>query len=1280
LLLFGTRLLIYYVLRSGNLFTSTFCMSHTIKNKKDADKNILFVGIGASAGGLDPLKAFFNSLPEKTGMAFIVVLHLSPDKESRLTEILQRETSLDILQVQEKTLIEKDHIYVIPPDKLLSVQNDHLELSDPKKKHGIDSIDLLFRTLARKKQKYSAGIILSGAGSDGVTGMKDIKKEGGITIAQDPDEAQHSSMPYNAIQTGAVDKVLPVDNIAEELMQYRETLYQVQLSEQADELSEKKETEKLLFKIFKKIRDRNEQDFSNYRRSSILRRLDRRMRVNRVHTISEYLDYLDKEPEEIDRLYKDLLISVTHFFRDEEAFKALEEKVIPKLFENRKPDDQIRIWVPGCATGEEAYSVAILVQEYASTLDERPEIQIFASDVDKKALEKARTGKYPNSIKNDISDERLNRFFTEDGEMYVVRENLRDLILFAPHDLLRNPPFSRIDLITCRNLLIYLNRDLQTEVFNLFHYALRKSGWLFLGKSDSRLGIENLFNPISKKYRIYRQKSSSSSRTALPDLPLLYKKNPISSYQNSSDDHQRNLEKLHWSVLVRLFSPQSTLISDDYNVIHSTDGIDRYLNYSGGEPSSNILHMVKPEIRQSLRSLLFRLKNEDSLPALKKDRIQYGDNSKKLELSVRRFANKDFPEGLIQVIFKEISSKKKQTETRGKDSENVSPEKKADIIDSLEKELEYTKEQLQLSIEEYETSNEELRASNEELQSMNEELQSTAEELETSQEELQSVNEELKTLNEQLESKVDELSRAHSDLENLMEATEVGIIFVDRDLCVKRFTSATKDIFNLIDSDIGRPLKHITNTLEYEEMTGDIETVLDDLEKIKKVVSTDENRWYIMRLHPYLSSEDKIEGVVISFTEFTKLKEARQTIEEQTFQESLATLGVYALEQEDLELIVHRAIQQTCALLELKCATIYKVNKENNTLKIFEQAGCQSKNPTLEIENEGKWDLGFTLASNKPVSVLDYKNESRFKLSPFMQNMGITSSAIFTIRGTNRVFGIFALYCKNKRAFSTYELHFMQVVANILGRSIEQNMIQKELQQAHDLLKNEMKYSQELQEDLLNSNILERWNLGGYLHDNFGQLLATVKILIEDIKYKLSDGNIDIDEEAGQINEIVDKCIADIRDVVHDIIPIDIEHEGVVQAFRVVMNRTYKTYGVRCILEKDEILNEIKNIQVATHLYHIVQEAFRNAATHGKANRILISPKLENDRFVLEIKDDGVGLESVKKGNGQGLRIMKHRMNLLGGTLEIKECSKENQPGTILSCTIPIEILKESIS
>lgn len=1248
-------------------------MSSHINHQKEND-NILVVGLGASAGGLDPLRKFFNSLPAETSMAFIVVQHLQRNKESSLSEILQRETDLNVLQVKERSRIQKNHVYVIPPNKLLSVEDHHLELSDPDNEHRLASIDLLFRTLGKRKQKYAAGILLSGTGSDGITGMKIIKEHGGITIAQDPDEAQYPSMPVNAINTGAVDKVLPVKDMAEMLKQYHQSLSDIKLSKSEGEISGEEKTGDMLAKILDRIRARNDHDFSNYRHASVLRRIDRRIRVNRLKNLSEYLDYIDENPEEIDELYKDLLISVTNFFRDHEVFQTLAHETIPKLFEGKDRSKQIRVWVPGCATGEEAYTLAILLQEYASELDSRPELQIFASDVDKEALDKARTGRYPRSIENDVSSKRLNRFFIKSRDEYVVKDELRDIILFASHDLLRNPPFSKLDLISCRNLLIYLNRDLQSEVFNLFHYALRENGWLLLGKSDASTNAEELFDPAHKEYRIYQKKGHVQSRNSLPVMPLLYKSGAVSGYEKTSVQKKDIIEKMHWGLLAGLYAPESVLISKDYEVIHSTDGIKKYLEYSGGEPSRNILNMVKHGIRQELRNMLFQLKNKDSSFVQKV--IKTDEGRKKLELTVRTFTVKKSPKELIHIVFKEVDTDAAIEEIINKNHGQDRIEEDSEVIETLENELEYTQQQLQLSVEEYETSNEELRASNEELQSMNEELQSSAEELETSKEELQSVNEELKTVNDQLESKVEELNRANSDLENLMEATEIGIIFVDRDYTVQRFTSASTEIFNLISSDKGRPLQHITHSLDYEDVMTDIGKVLDNLEKIKKVVSTKDGRWFIMRMRPYRSFEDNIKGVVLSFTEFTELKEARETIKNQSLQETLATLGVYALEQDDLQLVMHRAIQQCCAILDLETAAILMYNKKTDTFKVAEEAGCGCRDESFE--NNKKWGLGYSLHSKKPVIVEDYKSEERFRRSPLMADKEFTSSVFVSLRGSGNTFGILSVYTKDKRKFSNQELNFLQVVANILGRTIEQHTNRVELQESNSRLQNEIKRSEQLQKEIINKSVHERWELGGYLHDSLGQLLATVKILADDIRFKVSDSDIDLSEEVEEINRIMDNCIRSARDVTHSIIPVDIENEGVVQAFRLLMNQINKLYSSTCKLEIDnEVLEEIKNREAATHLYHIVQEACKNAAIHGRSDTIVVSAEKVDGNFILQIKDDGIGQKNSKDSKGKGVRIMKYRMDLLGGTFNISDYSSDEASGTVVTCTLPMKILKQ---
>lgn len=558
---------------------------------------------------------------------------------------------------------------------------------------------------------------------------------------------------------------------------------------------------------------------------------------------------------------------------------------------------------------------------------------------------------------------------------------------------------------------------------------------------------------------------------------------------------------------------------------------------------------------------------------------------------------------------------------------------------------------------------------------MNEELQSTTEELETSTEELQSMNEELRTVNDELESKIEELSRTHSDLGNLMEATEVGIIFVDRSSCIKRFTSTTTEIFNLIESDRGRPLKHITHSLKYNDFLEDIKEVLDTRDKIKKVVSTEDGRWFIMRLRPYYTTENKIEGVVLSFTEFTELKAARQTIEEQTFQETLATLGVYALEQNDLNQIMHRAIQQICAILKLECAAILLLSEDEKTLRVASEAGCGCENMELEV-NE-KWDLGYSLRSKDPITVHNYEDENRFQRSPLMKNKEVNSGLHIAIRGTENVFGVLGLYCDEKREFSRMELHFIQVVANIIGNSMEQKMFKEELLVANEQLHQEMERTRQIKKEMINSNVLQRWELGGYLHDTFGQLLASAKILTDDIRLKMKDSNVDITGEAGQINNIIDECIKGIRNVTHEIIPVDVEDEGVAQAFRIVMQQTLRMYGVKCILEQDEILNEIKNREAATHLYYIVQEAIKNAATHGKADLISMSATKESGQLVLQIKDNGVGYDATENGIGKGIRIMKYRADLMDGILDIEDYADEENSGTVVTCRLPMDILEQ---
>ncbi|WP_372636687.1 CheR family methyltransferase [Fodinibius sp.] len=1072
---------------------------HSEDERKNEDP--LVVGLGASAGGLEALSAFFEAMPDSPGMAFVVIIHLSPDHESSVARLLQEHTSMTVLQVTGRTPIKADHVYVIPPGSLLTLQDRYLVLADSEKNNKqLTTIDLFFRSLGKAKGHYSACVILSGTGSDGSIGLKTVKEYGGIVITQESGEAGYDGMPRSAVQTGLVDLVLPLKEIPAHLVNYKESLKQINIPD-SGELPEN-ETH-VLRDILSKLNEKTGHDFTRYKQSSVLRRLERRMRVHRIRTLPAYLEYISQHPPEIRALFKDLLISVTNFFRDREAFQELQETVIPKLFEDKSSKDSLRVWIPGCATGEEAYSLALLLHEHAQSLDSPPAIQLFATDIDEEALDTARKGRYPQSVATDITSERLEQHFLKEGTMYRVKPTIRSMILFADHDLLKDPPFSKLDMISCRNLLIYLDRELQSEVFNLFHYALKPEQWLFLGMSDSILKATELFDTVNSRYQIYRQSTVSKSRIRLPRYPLstegLHSTSPRA--KKGEPGQQLSIEDLHHRLLFKQYEPASVIVNANQEVLHATSDIDRFLKYSGGEPSQNILKMVVPELRKVLSRLLFQIKQDDNTLSSKKVRFNGNDASRFCKVVVRKIVEPKAPEGLIHIVFMEVPA---SVHEYPRAFETVDEE--SDVVAALEKELEYTREQLHITIEEYETSNEELHASNEELQSMNEELRSTTEQLETSKEELQSVNEELKSVNAELEHKIEKLDEANSNFKNLMEATEIATIFVDRDNHVQFYTEAATDLFNLIPADVGRLFRHITHQLNYKSVLKDIDQSKDSLETIKKIVSDEDDRQYIMRIRPYRTVANKMDGVVLTFVNITQLK------------------------------------------------------------KVEEQL-------TKEVE-----------------------------------------------RG-NR-----------------------------------------------------------LQREILSNSLSERWELGAYLHDNLAQILVSIKILVNEVKAQLSaaDNRGETSSILTDINNLIDIQIENIRNVSHDIIPIDVEEEGVSHAFHLLMRRSQEIHEINCTLNTNGILSQITNRELSTHLYHITQEAIKNASVHGEADRILVTINEVEERLCLEVNDNGIGFSSAEKDSeGMGLRIMKHRVELMGGVFTVSMLPDSETFTTGIRCTFPIESVRQ---
>ena len=810
-------------------------------------------------------------------MAYVVILHLSPQHESNLAELLQSKSSIPVTQVTESVDVTANHVYVIPPSKYLVMMDGSIKLTEVERSRGAHtSIDLFLRTLAETYGKNAIGILLSGTGADGTLGLGRIKEKGGIVIVQDPGEAEYPDMPRNAIDTGLVDLVLPVAEMSSKLLALRDGARRIQIGEAAEETPQEFDHDTLR-ELLMLLRLRTGNDFNNYKRPTLLRRIGRRMQVHGLGSMRAYLGFVREHPEEVTSLMRDLLITVTNFFRDHDAFEMLAKEVIPKIFAGKTPADQVRVWSAGCATGEEAYSLAMLLAEYAAKIAAPPRIQVFATDIDERAIAEARECRYPETITLDVSSERLHACFTHEGDRYRINKNLRELVLFAPHNVLRDPPFSKLDLISCRNLLIYLNRQMQERILQIFHFALRRDGYIFLGNSESAETGSSLFSPIDKKGHIYIRLAQVGT-AQMPNLEMGQWQVRIPDVNAEHPNGAITAGKLHQDAVEEL-APPSLLINENNEIIHMSTHAGRYLRLPGGEMTHDLLKLVNPDLRIELRSALLEAKSvaTNAVTRLRRVQTEVEGEMSWLMLSVRRVTSEPArAQGFYLVMFDEgvDSSVLRSNEPRGASE--------LEVVRELEQELQRTKDQLRVTVEQYETSTEELRASNEELQAINEELRSATEELETSKEELQSVNEELTTVNQEYREKIDEVGRANSDLQNLMASTDIATIFLDRSLQIKRYTPVAQQLFNITAADIGRPLEHFTNKLEYVLLSEDAEEVLRTLQSKEREVKSKGGNWYLARLIPYRTLEDRIDGIVLTFVEITRQIEIENRLRQQT--------------------------------------------------------------------------------------------------------------------------------------------------------------------------------------------------------------------------------------------------------------------------------------------------------------------------------------------------------------------------------------------------------------
>ncbi len=843
------------------------------------NSDFLVVGIGASAGGVEALKEFFAAVPSEPGMAFVVVLHLSPRHESNLAQIIQAYTSMPVAQVTRTVKVHPNRVYVIPPNRRLAMTDGVITVQKAEKTLGTRIvIDLFFRTLADAYGRNAVCIVLSGSGSDGTIGLKRVKENNGFAIVQDPDDAAYDSMPRSAIATNLVDWVLPVREMPEKLVRFRESSERLNLTNPDPQAPVEIKGLDELRDILTLIRVKTGHDFSHYKQATLMRRIARHLQIHNLTDIRDYLALLREKPEDMHLLVKNLLINVTNFFRDPEAFEALEKEVIPGLFAGKSADDTVRVWSVGCASGEEAYSLAILLSEYALTLNDPPKVQVFATDVDDDAIAEARDHRYPDTIGADVSPERLRHFFVKEGSNYRVRNDLREIVLFAPHNVLRDPPFSRLDLITCRNMLIYLNRETQDKVLQIFHFALAPDGYLFLGNSESAESQSALYVPVDKKQRIYKRRPATVQKP-LPVLPLQGKWEMKIPYLSRPADGERALSfgDVHYK-LVEQYAPPSVLVNEDFEIVHLSESAGRFLRFAGGEPSNSLLKAVHPDLLPDLRAALFSARHERKTARFENISADIDGNSVSVNLIVKHVEIAEAGRDFLLVIFVEnLSAPAAARSTADGDGVITDKDNATEaVVRRLEEELRRTKDRLRSTIEQHDTSIEELKASNEELQAINEELRSASEELETSKEELQSMNEELATVNQELKEKIDETSRANSDLQNLMASTNIGTIFLDRALQIKRYTPVVEDLFNIIPTDIGRPLSHLTHKLDHENCAADAAEVLRTLRPIEREIKDREGFTYMLRVLPYRTVDDKIGGVVLTFINISETVEAQQ--------------------------------------------------------------------------------------------------------------------------------------------------------------------------------------------------------------------------------------------------------------------------------------------------------------------------------------------------------------------------------------------------------------------
>jgi two-component system, chemotaxis family, CheB/CheR fusion protein len=823
------------------------------------------VGIGASAGGLEALELFFGNVPENCGLAFVVIQHLDPNHVGIMPELLQRTTGMKVLQVTDHLRVQANHVYVIPPNKSMSILNGCLHLFEPVELRGLRlPVDYFFRSLAQDQHEKSIGVILSGMGSDGSLGLKAIKEKNGIVAVQDPSTAKFDGMPQSAVNSVIVDILAAATELPAKLISFLKLSPSLVQKATIDDKSISN-----LEKIVILLRAQTGHDFSLYKKNTLFRRIERRMSVHQIDKIANYVRFLQENPKELDVLFKELLIGVTNFFRDAAVWKKLKEKVIPDLFDELPNGHILRAWITACSTGEEAYSLAIVFREAYEKIkhDKTFTLQIFATDIDSDAIEIARKGLFSENIAADVSPERLSQFFMKEENGFRVNTAIREMVVFAPHDVIKDPPFTKLDLLSCRNLLIYLESELQKKLMNLFHYSLNAGGVMVLGSAENENSQNNQFVPLDAKLKIYKR-SVISSTNEMIDFPSSFTHSKaIKPKETKPVKVAENIQILTDQLLLQRFAPASVLINSEGDILYITGKTGKYLEPAAGKANWNIYAMAREGLRNELPGAIRRAKQNYDAVKLLNVKVGTNGGTQFVDVTLQLIEKPDAIKGTIIIIFSDVANIPRSTISKTKKG-NLSTIREQELA----LELQRANEELQSTREEMQTTQEELKSSNEEMQSTNEELQSTNEELTTSKEEMQSLNEELQTVNIELQSKIAEYMVASNDMKNLLNSTDIATLFLDKELNIRRFTDTITKLFKLRPTDIGRPFTDMVTDLQYPEIANHALEVLRTLVFKETDISTIDRLWFTVRIMPYRTHDDHIDGLVLTFIDITKAK------------------------------------------------------------------------------------------------------------------------------------------------------------------------------------------------------------------------------------------------------------------------------------------------------------------------------------------------------------------------------------------------------------------------